>query len=373
MPAKEPPPTTEQPPVPGARRPERIPPPLRQAAAERLVTAPDRARAARALIASAGEHGIDLDLLWGSVDRSGRQPKVTQACLGVPTAGGTVMLFMSRPGPERVFGPAHAQLEDLTGVLRAVLDDLPRRAAPVGSMAQTLVEPDQAWAEAACLHAGMTRVGRLHFMRLPWPARLTDPGPWPTGVTVRPVRDPLDFGPAGDGTALERALDRTYQQTLDCPELCGMRSTRDVIASHMATGSFDPKRWWIVRHCDEPEGCCLLNHCPATGSVELVYLGISPHLRGHGLARRVLAHALSRVDAPDAREVTCAVDTRNTPAVKLYHAMGFRAFGSRTGFVKALVGSQIEPKPHEPSTSPTGRGSIGTPGGQENIVIAKRL
>ncbi|MCC5822019.1 MAG: GNAT family N-acetyltransferase [Phycisphaerales bacterium] len=355
------------------RNPERVPPELRLAAAERLVSAPDRAKAARSLIETADDHGIDLDLLWGSIDRSGRHPRVTQACLAVPTAGRTVMLFLSAPGPDRQFGAPSQQIDDLTGVLQATLTDLPVRAPQHWGLAQVLVEPGQTWAESACRNAGMMWVGRLHFMRLAWPARMPASTPWPPGVTVEAVADPLDFSPQGDGTALEWALDRTYEATLDCPELCGLRSTRDVIASHMATGSFDPAHWWVVRLNGEPEGCCLLNHCPATRSIELVYIGISPRLRGHGLARRVLEYALTKLNAPGAREVTCAVDTRNTPALKLYHAMGFRAFGSRTGFVKPLPGSQIEAKPHESSTSPTGGGSIGTSGGQENIVIPKHL
>jgi GNAT superfamily N-acetyltransferase len=155
--------------------------------------------------------------------------------------------------------------------------------------------------------------------------------------------------------------------------LCGLRATRDVIASHMATGEFSPHRWWLLRAGGSPEGCCLLNHCPANRAVELVYLGISPGLRGRGLSRRLLEHALARADAPDAREITCAVDTRNTPAVRLYHAMGFRSFGSRAGFVKPLALARVEVKPsREPGVVDNG-GSIGTPGGQENIAIAKRL
>jgi ribosomal protein S18 acetylase RimI-like enzyme len=358
--------------------PIRIPPGLRVSAAERLVSAPDRHRAARTLVETAAGHGIDLDLLWGNVRRDHRSEMVAQVCLAVPSAGRTAMLFLSSPGTDRRLGPPEQQQAQLTDVLRLALSELPGACrAPLG-LAQTLIEPGHEWAEQACRDAGMTWVGRLHFMRLPWPVRFarthgTEENPWPRGVTVTPVRDPLDFGPRADGTALERALELTYADTLDCPELCGLRSTRDVIISHMATGAFDPKRWWIVRLDGAPEGCCLLNHCPANHAIELVYLGISPKLRGRGLARRVLEHALTHADARDAREVTCAVDTRNLPATKLYHAMGFRMFGSRTGFVRPLAPAPDAPDGAGAATESPARGTLGTSGGQEKLAVAKRL
>ncbi len=319
----------------------RVPADLRVAAAERLVTSPDRARAARRLVESAERHGIDLDLMWGAIGPGRRT--VGQVCLAVPSAGRTAMLFLSAPSPDRALGRAEEQTERLTRVLRTALREIPQVAGTPLRLAQILVEPDQAWAEAACRGAGMTWVGRLQFMRLAWPARGEIGGAapedaWPAGVRVEPLGAPGGSGlDAAARSALGAALEASYEDTLDCPELCGLRATDDVIDSHMATGAFDPSRWWIVRMHDRPEGCCLLTHCPGTRSVELVYLGLSGRLRGMGLGWRVLRHALSRLGAVDARELTCAVDTRNAPALRLYERAGFRAFGARTGFVSALA------------------------------------
>ena len=355
----------------------RVPPDLRVSAAERLVAGPDRNRAARRLVETAHHHGIDLDLVWGTIIGDARHPAVGQACLAVASAGRTAMLFLSAPGPERRFGPVAVQQEELAAVLRRALAEVAGASSKPLALAQTLTEPSQPWAEAACRAAGMIWVGHLQFMRLAWPARdggaSGGPGqgvaPWPEGVSVMPVRDPLDMTPGGDGAALASALEASYADTLDCPELCGLRSTRDVITSHMATGAFDPKRWWLVRKNGVAEGCCLLNHCPANHAVELVYLGISSSLRGHGLAQRVLRHALARIDAPGVREITCAVDTRNTPALKLYRSMGFAPFGSRIGFVMPLTRAGESPA----GAAVHGGGTIGTPGGQENVAVAKRL
>jgi ribosomal protein S18 acetylase RimI-like enzyme len=299
------------------------------------------------------------------------------------------MLFLSAPGPEKRLGPVAVQQEQLTAVLRRALAEIAGAARSPVVLAQTLVEPTHTWAEAACRAAGMTWVGHLQFMRLAWPLREpaadTGTGSWPAGVTLTPVIDPLDMTPGADGAALSEALESSYSDTLDCPELCGLRSTRDVITSHMATGVFDPKRWWIVRKDGVAAGCCLLNHCPANHAVELVYLGISSSLRGQGLAGRVLRTALSRLDAPGVREITCAVDTRNTPALKLYRSLGFVPFSSRIGFVLPLM-PLVPPMPPMPPTTPVSPmaptaavvrsregGSIGTSGGQENVAIAKGL
>lgn len=353
-----------------------IPPHLRVSAAERLVATPDRHRAARRLIDDATKHGIDLNLLWGTIDPDPKDPFVRQAVLAVPSAGRTGMLFLSPPAPERRYGPDTVQFAELTDTLRTVNRDLPAAAPTPVTMTQALIEPQHAWAEAACRDAGMLFVGRLHFMRMPWRGSYPAPAnatPWPDGITVETVDDALDFTPDGSGTALAAALEASYENTLDCPELCGLRSTHDVIASHMATGQYNPNRWWILREHGRPEACCLLNESPLNRSVELVYLGLSSRVRGRGLARTLLEHALSQLRVPASREVTCAVDTRNSPALKLYHAMGFRAFSARLGFVCPLASGVIETKPLERVTPGGQGGSFGTSGGQENLDGAKRL
>ena len=61
------------------------------------------------------------------------------------------------------------------------------------------------------------------------------------GVRVEAFRD------GEDDEALMAALERSYVDTLDCPELCGLREKRDVLDSHRSTGKFDPNLWWLVR------------------------------------------------------------------------------------------------------------------------------
>lgn len=318
----------------------RIPTSLRLHACERLVTGPNRRQNARSLISSADNHGINLDYMWGSIPLEDdiRSPRVRQVCLAVIGAGRTAMLFHSSPESPRTLGSREQQSDEIGRCISVCLNELGQMDGRVG-LAQSLFEPDQHWAREACKQAQMTCVGELAYMRKPLIGEQHRPAyepKWPEGVRVRPLRATKDRLDAEDRQMLIHALESSYVETLDCPELCGIRSMDDVIESHMATGKFDADRWLLILKEGEPVGCCLLTHCPANQSIELVYLGIAPTARGLGLGKTVLRHGISRLIDLDAREVTCAVDTRNTPAIRLYQSLGFSRFDSRIGYVARI-------------------------------------
>ena len=56
-----------------------------------------------------------------------------------------------------------------------------------------------------------------------------------------------------------------------------------------------------------------------------------------GLGRGVLDYATRRLSHLGVDTVTCAVDTRNTPAMRVYQELGYERFDSRLGFVAALT------------------------------------
>jgi ribosomal protein S18 acetylase RimI-like enzyme len=80
----------------------------------------------------------------------------------------------------------------------------------------------------------------------------------------------------------------------------------------------------------------LFSPSPGTGTLELVYLGLSPMLRGRGLGGRLLAFGLSHLVWREEGTVTCAVDQRNTPACRLYERFGFVRFEERIALVRGL-------------------------------------
>jgi len=316
---------------------ERIPAVLIESAAERLVSVPARSRraAARQLIESAPVHGIDLSLIWGCVDRSRNVPRVTQACLIVPTPGRTAMVYLSGPDDSELAFDEQTQHQHRVWSLQAAFEAVDSEQAGSIRLLQALVAPTEPWAERACLEAGMRQIAELSYQKLTIPAQAPVAGELPEHVQVRLAGDMRD---RACRQTLARALERSYIETLDCPELCGLRDIEDVIDSHRATGVHDPALWWVVFLNDEPEGALLLSPFPDQASVELVYLGFSPKLRGRGLGKVLMARAIASSMERGAMEMTCAVDMRNQRAIRLYRGLGFRSIDRRRALVRAAPG-----------------------------------
>lgn len=306
-------------------RVERVEGELREAAAARLVqqAGGHGADAGRAFLAMAREHGIDVSNLWASRDR--RDGAIRHVCLATSGAGRTLNFFVSTPGNESESG----ELGEVIG--RAI-----GGAGAGPSIAQALLDPSETLARRAFEAADFRPIATLSYLqgRIPNPGRHTIGSTLtlPRGVTLEP------WAPSKEGEFCA-ALERSYIDTLDCPELCDLRTTRDVLASHLATGEHDPTLWWLVRHEGSPEGAMLLNPCPAQSQIELVYLGLGPRLRGLGLGRALLGYGIREAAArrPE-RLIVCAVDHRNAPALRLYESLGFRSFADRAALVRPVDG-----------------------------------
>ena len=314
--------------------PERVPAGLHLQAAMRLIPAAPHEReiTARRFLAGVKTAGCDLQNLWGVVDRTTPTPSVREVCMAITGPGRTAMLFVSAPAP------------DETDDARALLDRAACIDAATGhldphtvSISQGLPEPFEHWAIRAYQQAGFTHVGELAYLELrlaPTPNKqAASPVRWPEGVLVRPVQDDLQPGSPDHGR-LKRVLEASYADTLDCPELCGLRDTDDVIESHLATGSFDPKRWLLAFKDQQPVGCILISLVPETTSAELVYVGLAPTGRGFGLAQSFLRRSIQDLAGTGANKLVCAVDRRNAPAKAIYAAFGFHEFSARDAWVK---------------------------------------
>jgi ribosomal protein S18 acetylase RimI-like enzyme len=285
------------------------------------------------MVSAAAIHGIDLTLMWGTADRApdGRLVRARQVCLAVPGAGRTAMLMVSGPS---IWKEDQEHVERVAAINAACAGLVEGRPARDISLAQALPEPAEPWAERAFLHAGFTKVGDLAYLRRPLSNLPQERDwTWPDGVQVRPL---TGVDGAAERALLIEALDRTYADTLDCPELCGLRDTADVLESHRATGVLDPSLWWLVLLDGRPHGCMLLSRCPDHDSVELVYLGLSPELRGKRIGSQLLELGLSRLWDCHANHVACAVDLRNAPAQRLYQRAGFSEFARRIALVRPL-------------------------------------
>jgi ribosomal protein S18 acetylase RimI-like enzyme len=125
---------------------------------------------------------------------------------------------------------------------------------------------------------------------------------------------------------LEKLVETTYIDTLDVPELNGIRSTHNTIEGYAACVQSPQLPWWMIQWQGADVGCLFLcQH--GVELVELVYIGFIPEARGKRLARDVMEFAHRWAANHGATRVVAAVDSRNEPALKLYSHFGYEQMG----------------------------------------------
>ncbi len=152
---------------------------------------------------------------------------------------------------------------------------------------------------------------------------------------------PLAFEPyhRDNHPRLARLVDATYDQTMDCPALNGLRTMDDVLAGYRATGVFAAERWFLVRHEEHDAGCLLLTDHPQDENWELVYMGLVVPARGRGRGKQIVRHAQWLTRQAGRSRLVLAVDAANRPALEMYTATGFRAWDRREVYIRALGGA----------------------------------
>lgn len=294
------------------RRPEAI---------ERLVSGglqADRDHARR-FLDYAQFHRIRLDGMWSRLDRSGR---IEATVLAVPSPGRTAMVFASRIGLASQIDP-----------MAELIDHACRQLVGMDvNLAQTLLDPGESLIQQMFMAGGFLDLAVLSYLER----------------SVRPPRSPQTPSPQwSDSVSIVRfddsmrdelldVLDRSYEQTLDCPGLQGHRKTEDILEGHRASGVFDPSLWTILRINGVASGVLLLNPSADLQTIELVYLGLAKSARGQGLGRQLLRHGLRLVEQRSERTINLAVDESNAPAIALYTREGFRSALRRAAMIRPL-------------------------------------
>jgi mycothiol synthase len=192
-------------------------------------------------------------------------------------------------------------------------------------LVQTLLAPEEEDLAAPLLRNGFRRVTDLWYMRH---ERGT-----PLGGLDTPAR--LTFLPFDEGapSLFQQTLLRTYEDTLDCPEVNGLRTIDEILAGHRAQGIYDPNRWWLALEGDRPVGVLIATELPESGDWDVAYVGVVPEARRRGFGREMLLMALAEARAADAGRVLLSVDTRNRPAWHLYRGVGFEPFERRAVYL----------------------------------------
>jgi GNAT superfamily N-acetyltransferase len=162
-------------------------------------------------------------------------------------------------------------------------------------LVQTLLAPEETFLADPLLRNGFSAVTRLWYMRHDLNL--------PVDCLNTPSR--LNYQTFADDAQFRQTLLRTYEGTLDCPEVNGIRDIDEVLEGHRAQGAFDAERWWLARDGERPMG--------------------------------VLLHALCEARAAAASAVTLSVDARNQPAWNLYRSLGFEPYDQRVVYLAIFV------------------------------------
>jgi mycothiol synthase len=151
-----------------------------------------------------------------------------------------------------------------------------------------------------------------------------------------PPQSELEFVPYEDSrrAQLAQVVEHTYENTLDCAALNGVRSMADVLDGYRATGTFRTENWLIVCSAGHDVGVLLLADHAQAKHWELMYMGLVPAARGRGWGREIVLHAQRLAHRAGAERIVLAVDSVNEPALALYRALGFEAWDRRAVYVR---------------------------------------
>jgi ribosomal protein S18 acetylase RimI-like enzyme len=268
------------------------------------------------------DQGLPLNELYAAY--RGKAP--VAAALVLPNAGRSGMLFCSP-----VHEPDQAAL---TG--RVVQTAAQAQSPKTIALLQSLLEPAQPMTERALQTGGFYKLATLQYMQRPatLPARPLE--------LADPAIETCHWSEA-NRPLFARAIEASYEQTADCPDLVGLRRIEDIITGHMATGRFDPRLWFAFHKAGQPVGVMLLNEMIQQPGFELVYLGLAPAFRGQGLARKMLAHGFGLVSQraaarpSDNPRLHLAVDETNQAALRLYEQFGFLANTRKVAMIRPLA------------------------------------
>lgn len=257
--------------------------------------------------------------LW----RVRRDKRSLAVAASVMTPGRTALLLHSRPDCPGVDASCLAPLMEV--VSSRSLDD-------GATLVQSLLESGDASSIPFLTKAGFSMLANLLYMRKGLSGK---------DVTVPAAQEQYAWLKYGDydETELGLVILETYRQSLDCPGLAGLRRIDDIIAGHRACGQFSPQAWWIALHAGRPAGCILVNDFPQASAADVVYLGVIPDHRGRGLSRTMLLRASLAAQRRGMDDLTLAVDSSNTYAIRSYERAGMVPNGHRLAYA-VLAGAR---------------------------------
>jgi ribosomal protein S18 acetylase RimI-like enzyme len=257
----------------------------------------------------------ELDPTGVVTARQGKELAGAMVCFPVPGASALVW------PPQAVWKAGANNIEDQ--LLEAGVRWLKARGV---KLVQSLLLPEENELAHSLLRHGFVHTTNLRYLRHELK------GPEEECPEAYAFQSYADCNPS----VFHRTLLETYRDTLDCPEITGVREIDEIMEGHRSQGLYDPKYWWIAFDRQEPAGVLLMTEMPEWNSWDLSYLGIVPAFRRKGIGRQLACHALCEARRAGAGQMTLALDVRNHPASQLYQSLGFSAFEEREVYLAIL-------------------------------------
>lgn len=252
--------------------------------------------------------------LWWACE----QDQPVAAALAVQSPGRTAVILHSTTDTGLI------PIEPLSDVLAAVADEILDTDT---RLVQALLTAGSQSDVRAFTAAGFRRLAELIYMRQCLRGRV-----------IKPPGDapPLRFEPYTEAThdLFASTIQASYEDSLDCPVLEGLRDIEDVLAGHKAAGVFRPDLWTVALCQGRGAGVALVNQNASQNVAEIVYMGVAKPFRGKSVGRAVLAHAARLASADRFGAMSLAVDAGNHYARKLYENAGFVEASRRLAYIR---------------------------------------
>jgi GNAT superfamily N-acetyltransferase len=251
-------------------------------------------------------------------------------CLPVPGASALVW------PPRVVRGLAQAQIED--SLVRHASAWLRQHGA---RLAQALLLKDEVHRAPPLERNGFRHITCLWYMRRELVGLGFVSKGDPTGAKRKQAPPPAGTASDEDGRIhyqtyapgiagfFHQTLLQTYEGTLDCPEVTGVRSISEIIKGHQAPDGPEMDHWWLAQEGQRPVGVLLMTETAGSETWDVAYVGVVPEARGRSVGRQLMFKAISEARAANMSQLALSVDARNLPAIRLYRSLGFQLYDQR--------------------------------------------
>ncbi len=297
-----------------------------------------------------GRQQLSLTQLSDAINHRGREA-VFASCItqpdGSPAAAAIAIRFADDAA--MLLGLHAIDLGLLQGVATALHQQL--RAAGVGFVQAAWDTGGTAPPFAA---AGYEQIATLQYLSL----KIEQADSWarelPTGFAweIFNVHDPSQC------ERMQAVVQSSFEATLDCPQLSGFRSPRQIFSGYQSAPGFDPSAWLILTHLSKDIGCLLTTRHQDAGVLELTYMGLIPQHRGKGVGALLVRQAIQLAMQWQCQQLILAVDRENSPANRAYRDVGMQrvadetVWGRSTATLAKATGLPATAADHEESEDP---------------------